>query len=81
LRTDDNKNSTQAVLGSSSPLQNSLCSVDARSATVAGSGNTLTLTLPVRFSKFPLSKNIYTFGGDKAGIGSGWQKTGTWSLR
>ena len=82
LRSDDNTRWYQAVLGTSTPLQNSQCTVDVRSSTVAASGNTLTLALPILFFKsYTGSKPLYTFAGDQSGANSGWKNTGSWVVK
>jgi hypothetical protein len=83
LRSDDNTRWYQAALGTSDALQNSQCSVDVRSSTVSASGNTLTLALPVVFFKksYAGSKPLYTFAGDQSGAKSGWQNSGSWTVK
>jgi hypothetical protein len=82
LRDDTDTSWSQATLGSAVVLQNSQCAVKVQSSTVSGSGNTLTLTLPLTFSKsFRGGRTIYTFTADSSGLISGWQNSGTWTVR
>ena len=68
-----------AVLGSSSTIQNSQCTVGLASAT--GSGNVLTLVLSVSF-KSPLAGNriAYLAARDQGAGNSGWQALGVWQV-
>ncbi len=70
-----------ATLGSAATLQNSQCSLNVATATVAPSGNTLTLNLTVTFlPSFAGSKNIYLHAVDVSGANSGWQQLGAWTV-
>jgi hypothetical protein len=81
LRSDDDTRWTSSTLGSGSALQNSQCTIDVRSATISGSGNTLTVAYPVKFSQsFIGNRSVYTFTSDTAGLSSGWQYNGSWNV-
>jgi hypothetical protein len=70
-----------ATLGAAATLQNSQCSLHVATATVAPSGNTLTLNLTVTFlPAFTGSKNIYLHAVDVSGDNSGWQQLGSWTV-
>ena len=66
--------------GSGATLQNSQCSIQLSGTTVTGSGNTLTLTLPVVFKPaFAGPKTIFMYAANVTGTSSGWQTLGTWT--
>ena len=70
-----------ATPGVSATLSNSQCSFNAASATVVGTGTTLTLTLPVTFTAaFGGSKNVYEWASTGGGQNSGYQAVGTWTV-
>ena len=70
-----------ATLGAAATLQNSQCSLNVATATVAPSGNTLTLNLTVTFlPAFAGAKNIYLHAVDMSGANSGWQQLGAWTV-
>ena len=83
LANNANTGSTSAVLGTSTTLQNSQCTVNARSATVSGAGSTLTLHLPMTFSKngYKGARTIYTFATDQGGTTTGWLNSGSWNVQ
>jgi GH18 family chitinase len=81
LKSDDNATWSNAALGSSTTLQNSQCLVNVQAAALSGSGNTLTLSLPVDFTKFNRTRQMSVYAADNAGLNSGWQTVGTWSYR
>jgi chitinase len=71
----------QATPGTATILQNSQCSVNAGTATVVSSGNTLTVNIPVTFySTYTGAQTLYTFGADRAGLSTGWTNAGTWTV-
>jgi hypothetical protein len=70
-----------ATLGSSGTLQNSQCAIALGSTTAVLSGNTLTLTLALTFTPaFNGAKNVYVYAQNGAGVNSGWQTRGTWTV-
>jgi hypothetical protein len=70
-----------AAIGSATTLQNSQCSVNAATAAIALSGNTVTLQVTVTFSQaFAGAKNTYLHSVDEAGSNSGWQQLGRWTV-
>jgi len=69
-----------ATPGTSGTLSNSQCSVNPAASTVAISGNTLTLKLPLTFtSAFSGAKNIYMYAAGSA-TNTDWQTMGTWTV-
>jgi hypothetical protein len=47
----------------------------------ASSGNTVTLTLAMSFSsQYVGAKNIYMYAANGAGVNSGWQTRGAWTV-
>ena len=77
----DNGSSWQAAtLGSSATLQNSQCSVNVATATVASSGNMFTWNVPMSFKPaYAGAKNTYLLAVDGSGT-SGWQQLGAWAV-
>ena len=72
---------TPATLGAATTLQNSQCSLNVATATVAPSGNTLTLNVTVTFKlAFAGAKNVYLHAVDVSGSNSGWQQLGGWTV-
>ncbi|MBI1791946.1 MAG: hypothetical protein HYR60_30840, partial [Acidobacteria bacterium] len=70
-----------AVLGSAATLQNSRCSINAATASASGSGNLLTVSLPITFKPgFSGAKNLYLAALDSLSSFSGWQALGTWTV-
>jgi hypothetical protein len=70
-----------AALGTATILQNSQCSLNVAAATVALSGNALTLNLPMTFKPaYAGAKNIYLHAVDISGSNSGWQALGAWTV-
>jgi glucose/arabinose dehydrogenase len=70
-----------ATPGVAGTLSNSQCSLNAAGAAVAGSGNTLTLTVPLTFTvAFTGSKRVYLWAASAGGQISGYQQVGTWTV-
>ena len=70
-----------ATLGTATTLQNSQCSLNVATATVAPSGNILTLNVTVTFQPaFAGAKNVYLHSVDVSGSNSGWQQLGAWTV-
>ena len=78
----DNGTAVQtATLGSATTLQNSQCSINVATATVATSGNALTWNVPITFKPaFDGAKNTYLYAVDVSGTASGWQQLGSWTV-
>jgi hypothetical protein len=69
------------ALGSSSPLSNSQCAVNAAASSVSASGSNLTVTLSLNFqSTYSGAKNIFAYTTNAAGLASAWQKLGTFTV-
>jgi Zn-dependent metalloprotease len=69
------------TLGSNQTLHNSQCEISLAGSTGVGSGNTLTVTLPVRFTPaFAGTKSVFMFAANGSGTNSGWQTRGTWTV-
>ncbi|MDQ6705553.1 MAG: hypothetical protein M3Z85_06275 [Acidobacteriota bacterium] len=67
--------------GTSGTLQNSQCALSGTGSSVAGAGNTLTLTLNLSFTKaFAGTQSIFMYASDDAALSSGWQTRGTWTV-
>ena len=70
-----------ATPGAATTIQNSQCSVNVASTTVAANGNTLTLTLAMTFKPaYAGAKNVYMYATDVSGSNSGWQQLGAWTV-
>jgi hypothetical protein len=71
-----------AAVGSAGTLQNSQCAIVlGGSTTVVPSGTSLTLNLAMIFaSGFGGAKNHYMYAANGAGVSSGWQARGTWTV-
>jgi hypothetical protein len=81
LLNDDGMAWQAAALGSAAPLQNSQCSINVATATVAAGGNTLTLSLAMTFqAAFAGDKNVYLRAIDISGKASAWQQLGVWTV-
>ncbi len=60
---------------------NSQCSISGNGASVASSGNQLTVTVPVTFfNSFSGLMNQYVIAFDNAGWSTGWQALGSWTV-
>ena len=67
--------------GSSGTVQNSQCQILGSGITSTGSGNSLTLTVPIIFATtFSGTKNIYLDATDKSGKQSSSVSHGTWAV-
>jgi hypothetical protein len=78
LRDDTNSSWSSATVGTSTMLKNSQCSINANQATVSESGNTITVNVPVKFSKNPNTWTLSGLAADSTGNSTGWQNLGTW---
>jgi hypothetical protein len=78
----DNGSAWQAAtLGSAATLQNSQCSINAATTTVALSGNTFTWNVAMTFKPaYAGAKNTYLHAVDVSGTSSGWQQLGGWTV-
>jgi len=71
---------TGGLLGSTTTLSNTQCSVNLATTTAAASGNDLTVAPTVTFNaSFTGSKNVYLGALDVHGESSGNVKVGTWT--
>jgi hypothetical protein len=70
-----------ATLGASATLSNSQCSLNVASSAISGNGNTLTVTVPITFTQaFAGNKNVYMWASTVAGVNTGYQQRGTWTV-
>jgi hypothetical protein len=66
--------------GSASSISNPKCSLAGAGLTVATSGASMTLALPLTFQAgFSGTKNVYVSASDTGGLSSGWITAGTWT--
>jgi hypothetical protein len=70
-----------SAVGSGAALSNSQCTVRPSGASVATSGNTLTISIPVAFNPaFAGTKTIWGFFSQKNGATSSYQVVGAWKV-
>ncbi|PWT99077.1 MAG: hypothetical protein C5B51_27885, partial [Terriglobia bacterium] len=73
--------SSPIAIGANASLSNSQCTVSAVSASVAVSGNNLTVYFPLSFSGlFAGLKTSFAITVDTGGQNSGWLNTGSWTV-
>jgi len=81
LANDNGSWPAAMTLGTAGTLQNSQCAVNVGSSSGVLSGNTYALNLAITFeSGFSGAKNIYSLATNMAGLNSGWQTLGTWTV-
>ena len=69
------------TLGTSATLQNSQCTLSGTGSSATTSGNIATVTLALTFQPaFAGTKNTYGYVQNAAGLNSGWQTLGTWTV-
>jgi hypothetical protein len=66
-------------LGSAGTMANSQCVVNAGASSLVGGGTNLTLRLALTFLRRG-TKGIYMYAQDAAGLNTGWQQRGTWTV-
>jgi glucose/arabinose dehydrogenase len=72
---------SSGAVGGSGTVMNSRCSITLMNTTAAPGGNTLTLNLAMSFTgAFSGAKSVYLYGANTAGLNSGWQQRGTWTV-
>lgn len=69
------------TLGSSSTVENSQCAISGAGSSSSGVGTNLTINVATTFKAgFAGSKNLYMYAQDTAGLATGWQHRGTWTV-
>jgi hypothetical protein len=69
------------TMGMAGTVQNSQCTLNGAGSSLVTSGNTLTVNLAVSFpARFAGTKKVYGYAQTVAGLGSGWQTLGTWTV-
>jgi uncharacterized repeat protein (TIGR01451 family) len=69
------------AVGSGAPVSNSQCTLSGAGASVSGTGNQLTVSVPVTFkTAFAGVKKVYAYVDDNANLNSGWQNAGAWTI-
>jgi hypothetical protein len=69
------------TMGVAGTLANSQCTLNPGGSSVTLSGTTLTVRLALTFpSGFAGAKNVYGYAQTNAGLGSGWQALGSWTV-
>ncbi len=68
------------IPGTPGTVSDSQCVIDGAASSVAGAGNSLSLTLAIAFRpSVTATQTFYGFAADKANLNSGWQTMGTWN--
>jgi len=81
LRNSANNGWHQGSVSSSTVLQNNWCIVSLGPAAATGSGDTLTLSLPITFlDAFGGTRNVYVFVADQYGRITNWLNPGDWTV-
>ena len=81
LLNDNGTTWQAATLGSATTLQNSQCSINLATTTVALSGNTFTWNAAMTFEPaYAGAQNTYLYAVDLSGSNSGWQQLGAWTV-
>jgi hypothetical protein len=81
LASNDASAWSSAAVGSATTIENSQCQITASGVSTSGSGNDLTLSVPVIFStSFAGTKNVYMSATDKGGVSSSLVSKGTWTV-
>jgi len=81
LASNDTSTWSNLALGSDATLQNSQCEITGSGVSVTGSGNNLTLNIPVIFTTaFAGTKNIYMNATDTSGVTTSTVSRGTWTV-
>jgi hypothetical protein len=79
LASDSTSSWSSQTIGTAGVLQNSQCSVNVGGAVATGSGNNLTLAVPVTFKAgYTGAKQVWMYANGTTG-NSGWQDKGTWT--
>lgn len=81
LASDNASAWSSLAVGSAGTIQNSQCQILVSGVVVSGSGNTLTLSVPIVFAtSFSGAKSIYLNATDKNGTTSSTVSLGTWTV-
>jgi predicted chitinase len=81
LANDGASSATAGTIGTATTLSNSQCQINLGASSVAGSGNSLTVSLNITFKAAFLGvKNIYMTATNAAGLSSSWLSMGTWTI-
>jgi uncharacterized repeat protein (TIGR01451 family) len=73
--------SSQMTLGTGGSLQNSQCTLNVAASSATLSSNNYTLHLAISFrAGFVGAKNVYGYATTQAGLNSGWQALGQWTV-
>jgi hypothetical protein len=79
LASNDTTSWSNVAVGTNATIQNSQCSINGSGISVSGSGNYLTLTIPITFtSAFAGTRYIYTSATDAGGTTTNFVQNGTW---
>jgi len=79
---NDDGSSQVATIGTATTFTNSSCSINLANVSLAKSGNTRTLTLPVTFfNAFSGTQIQYLRVTEKSGNTTGWAQVGSWNVQ
>lgn len=82
LRSSNNSSWLQGLAGSATALSNNMCSVDTASVVTSSLNNTLSVMLPVTFTKsLSGTKSLFGSATDATGTSTGWQTLGTYTVQ
>jgi hypothetical protein len=81
LASNDLSTWQSTALGSATTVQNSQCEINGGGVSMTGSGNNLTLNIPIIFTtSFAGAKNVYMSATDRGGAVSSVVSRGTWTV-
>lgn len=79
LASNDTTTWSNVAVGTNATIQNSYCSINGSGIAASGSGNYLTLTVPITFtSAFAGTRYVYTSATDAGGTTTNFVQSGTW---
>jgi len=79
LASNDTTSWSNVAVGTNATIQNSYCSINGSGISASGSGNYLTLTVPITFtSAFAGTRYLYMSATDAGGTTTNFAQSGTW---
>ncbi len=84
LANDSTSSWLSVTTGSSATIGNSQCSISGTGVSAIASGSNgivLTVTITFNLPSFSGAKNVYESAADRAGLSSGYQSRGNWTVR
>jgi hypothetical protein len=81
LASDNGSTWSNVPLHSLGSVQNSQCAINGQGSALSSSGNNVVITLAMSFTTtYVGTRNIYVYAIDFAGLSTGWQQAGTWTV-